>query len=233
MDRSERIARLKAMLQQVAPENQVEAIAAKYEKPPGGLESMESPEAVPVRRGLEKVMGDRDDLSPPELDGLEAIVMPRERPVVFVRRSGIDALPDPWAHLNKDPLRQSLLALAPSIGRVELPNSTQYPYGGTGFVVGPDLLMTNRHVAGLFAIGLGFRDIRYVAGDAAVNFDRFKREEGDPPEDQAAALQVREVLMIHPYWDMALLRVDGLTSPARRSRSRPAIPGSSSTRRWQ
>ena len=83
MDRSERIARLKAMLQQVAPENQVEAIAAKYEKPPGGLESMESPEAVPVRRGLEKVMGDRDDLSPPELDGLEAIVMPREQPVVF------------------------------------------------------------------------------------------------------------------------------------------------------
>ena len=82
-------------------------------------------------------MGDRDrPLSPPELkDGLEAIVMPRERPVVFVRRSGIDPLPDPWTHLNKDPLRQSLLALAPSIGRVELPNSTQYPYGGTGFVV--------------------------------------------------------------------------------------------------
>ena len=95
--------------------------------------------------------------------------------------------------------------------------------------------MTNRHVAGLFAIGLGFRDIRYVAGDAAVNFDRFKREEGDPPEDQAAALQVREVLMIHPYWDMALLRVDnGLTSlPHAAPRSRPAIPGSSSTRRWQ
>ncbi len=211
MDRTEKISRLRSMLQQVAPEDQIESIAARHERPPGGLEMAEPAEAVHVRRGLEKVMSHRDDLSPAEINGLEAIVMPRERPVVFVRRDGFDSLPDPWTHLNADPLRQRLISLAPSIGRVELPTSTRYPYGGTGFVVGPDLLMTNRHVASLFAVGLGLGGIRYLAGDAAMNFDRFRRNEGDPPEDQSATLQVREVLMIHPYWDMALLRVDGLT----------------------
>ncbi len=212
MDRSEKIARLRSMLQQVAPENQLESIAAKHEQPPGGLESIEAPEQANARNALEKLMSGREDLSPAETDGLEAIVMPRERPVVFLRKDSFDVLPDPWTHLNDDPLRRRLLTLSPSVGRVELPTSTAYPYGGTGFVVGPDLLMTNRHVAMLFAVGLGLRDIRYLAGDSAVNFTRYKRETGDPPEDESATLKVREVVMIHPYWDMALLRVDGLTN---------------------
>jgi hypothetical protein len=41
MEPSERIARLKAMLQQVAPENQIETIAARHEEPPGGFEAAE------------------------------------------------------------------------------------------------------------------------------------------------------------------------------------------------
>ncbi|MFZ1208911.1 MAG: DNA/RNA non-specific endonuclease, partial [Pseudolabrys sp.] len=77
---------------------------------------------------------------------------------------------------------------------------------GTGFVVGRGLIATNRHVAQLFSQGLGLT-IRYRAGDAAIDF---KRQIDAPDDDRTANLSVRAVEMIHPYWDMALLRVDDL-----------------------
>jgi hypothetical protein len=54
----------------------------------------------------------------------------------------------PEVHARLEPLFTS-------IGRIELPTNPSIPYGGTGFVVGPNLLMTNRHVARLFTEGLG------------------------------------------------------------------------------
>ncbi len=50
-------------------------------------------------------------------------------------------------------IRARIEAVIPSVGRIELPGQTRIPYGGTGFVVGPGLVMTNRHVAELFAEG--------------------------------------------------------------------------------
>ena len=95
----------------------------------------------------------------------------------------------------------------PAVGRIELPGQSNIPYGGTGFVVGPGLLMTNRHVAEIFATGLGDRRIRFRSGwRAAVNFKR-ERDRPDGPD-----LEVREVRMIHPWWDMALLDIPGLTT---------------------
>jgi endonuclease G len=73
-------------------------------------------------------------------------------------------------------------------------------------VVGKGLIATNRHVAQLFSQGLGLT-IRYRAGDAAIDF---KRQIDAPDDDGAAYLSVRAVEMIHPYWDVALLRVDNL-----------------------
>ena len=58
----------------------------------------------------------------------------------------------------------------------------------------------------IFAQGLGLT-IRYRGGDAAINF---KRQVDTPEDDHTAYLTVRGVEMIHPYWDMALLQVDGL-----------------------
>ena len=73
-------------------------------------------------------------------------------------------------------------------------------------MVGQGLIATNRHVAQLFSQGLGLT-IRYRAGDAAIDF---KRQIDAPDDDRTAYLSVRAVEMIHPYWDMALLRVDDL-----------------------
>ena len=66
--------------------------------------------------------------------------------------------------------------------------------------------MTNRHVAEIFSLGLGEKGLRFrPSWSAAVNL----RKEVVPTPD-VLDLQVTEVVMVHPYWDMALLRVTGL-----------------------
>ncbi|MCY2966167.1 MAG: hypothetical protein NT069_21475, partial [Planctomycetota bacterium] len=97
------------------------------------------------------------EISDAQLSALEAIVLPRERPVVFIQDNGFKTPPAPWQHFGRAENRKNITAAIPSVGRIELPDSPWIPYGGTGFVVGDELLMTNRHVAELFAAGLGKR----------------------------------------------------------------------------
>jgi V8-like Glu-specific endopeptidase len=86
-----------------------------------------------------------------------------------------------------------------------VPDLPSLPYAGTGFVVGPDLMMTNRHVAQIFSDGIGTKRLNFQSGQsAAVDF---YRENG---LTESEVLNVERVEMIHPYWDMALLRVKGL-----------------------
>jgi endonuclease G, mitochondrial len=204
-----KFARLKRMLTQIAPGNALEALprpgAEAIER--GGFESLGPSNAATIESGLQKLAEDRSqEITPSEIFGLEAIVLPRNRPVAFVRGESYDDLEEPWVNLNDDVVKRRIALLLPLIGRVEVPSSPILPYAGTGFVVGRDLIATNRHVAQLFSQGLGLT-IRYRAGDAAIDF---KRQIDAPDDDRAAYLSVRAVEMIHPYWDMALLRVDGL-----------------------
>jgi endonuclease G, mitochondrial len=137
----------------------------------------------------------------------EAIILPNERPVVDVVNGTYDTPPAPFKHLGKKAARAKIQAALPAIGRVELPDHPSLPYGGTGFVVGDGLLMTNRHVAELFATGLGRELLSFIPGQsAAVDFLR-ERDRQD-----SLLFQIRRVAMVHPYWDMALMEVDGLAS---------------------
>ena len=137
---------------------------------------------------------------------LEAIILPNERPVVDVVGGTYTAPPAPFAHLGEDKARKQIEPAIPSIGRIELPDRPQIPYGGTGFVVGDNLLMTNRHVAELFAEGLGREELSFIPGQSAgVDFLR----ERDRPETREFGIE--RIAMVHPYWDMALLVVDGLS----------------------
>ena len=128
--------------------------------------------------------------------------------MVFVRANSYDDVPDPWSKLNPAPVKSDISALFPKIGRIDLPLNPLIPYGGTGFVVGDGLLMTNRHVAQLFSGGLGM-SIKYQTGGSAIDF---KRQIDTADDDHTAFLNVKGVEMIHPFWDMALLRVEGLPS---------------------
>ena len=209
MEKTEKSVRLKRLLTQIAPGNSIEAVSRPDAKAidRDGFESLGPDHVGAAESGLQKLAEDRvQEITPSEMFGLEAIVLPRNRPVAFVRGNSYDDLDGPWVSLNDDVVKRRIASLLPLIGRVEVPSSPILPYAGTGFVVGQGLIATNRHVAQIFAQGLGLT-IRYRAGDAAIDF---KRQVDAPDDERTAYLSVRAVEMIHPYWDMALLRVDGL-----------------------
>ena len=153
------------------------------------------------RETIEKI-GNRAPLAPIEQFALEAIIIPDKRPAIDVRENATFTIQHPlWRHLGEGTALSNIRQAIPAVGRIELPGHPSIPYGGTGFVVGRDLLMTNRHVAELFANGLGRRGLTFRTGQAAgIDFEQ--RVDGG-----SHFLAVTEIVLIHPYWDMALLRV--------------------------
>jgi endonuclease G len=211
MNEKERSSELRSYIARIAPEGGLERLADDE----GALESMAparpggapEPEKARARQALRRLAAG-EDLGDADRFVVEAIILPEGRPVLDVVGGTYTAPADGlWAHLGNEQARRSIESALRSVGRVELPNEPRIPFGGTGFVVGPDLLMTNRHVAELFCDGLGVRQLLFRSGQSA-GVD-FKRERGstDP-----VVLDVTEVVMVHPFWDMSLLRVAGLTS---------------------
>jgi hypothetical protein len=139
---------------------------------------------------------------------LEAIVMPLYRPVIDIKDDYIVTaqLTDTWNALGEASRRPWWTERILAVGRINVPG---IQYAGTGFIVGPDLIMTNRHVAIFFAQGLGTR-VDFHPGQTA-NIDFYQEEGGTKTE----SLTVKKVVMIHPWWDMALLKVSGLPSNRR------------------
>ena len=209
MTLAERTQRLQTLLNKVSGSDGLESLSMPMPVGSGaGLESLElNPMLGTVNSAIEKLKTGAP-LTPLEAFGLEAIVLPAKRPVVFVHNNVFDPLTMPdWTHLNTPEIHARLDPLLASIGRIELPCCPNIPYGGTGFVVGLNLLMTNRHVAKLFAEGVGSQ-ITYHSGDAEVDFNR---EDGASENDHSFRLEISEVVLIHSFWDMALLRVANLT----------------------
>lgn len=161
-----------------------------------------------ARQGAESLSLERAP-SDEQYTSLEAIIFADLRPAIDIIDGKFTVTHPLWTQLSTDAaLRQRIESVIPSVGRIELTGNPDCPYGGTGFVVGDGLIMTNRHVAGLFARGLGDRSLTFIDGRGA-GID-FLREQGRPT---GPTLSVRKVVMIHPYWDMALLAVDGLAAP--------------------
>lgn len=177
---------------------------------PGGLESTSVESAANAGvTGIEKIaLGQTPSAA--EIGALEAIILPDLRPAVDIVDGKFNVTHEVWQPVfAKAEVRQRVERAIPSIGRIELPGS-KYPYGGTGFVVGDGLIMTNRHVAQIFASGLGDRHRDFVAGaQAGINL---VREQGRL--EAGKTFMVGRVVMIHPYWDMALLFVPELRGAA-------------------
>lgn len=170
-----------------------------------------------VEKTARKLVRD-EPLTPDEDFALEAIIIPDKRPAVNIVGGDYQVDHALWRHLNADAAKRTLRAAIPSVGRIELPGHPSMPYGGTGFVVGDGLLMTNRHVAEIFCSGVGRRGLVFSPGHAA-GVDFLQEAAGG-----SLFLTVRGIVMIHPYWDMALLKVDGLpleASPLRLSLREP------------
>jgi endonuclease G len=204
----EKADKVKGFLEWIAPSSGLESMAGEPEVLRGIEETPWSTD-VEVERAVEAVgrLERNEPVSEEQADALEAIVLPKERPVVDVRNGTYATPAAPFEHLGQSAARMVIEAAIPSIGRIELPGHPSLPYGGTGFVVGENLLMTNRHVAELFATGLGREELSFRSGlSAAIDFLR----ERDSQETLEFA--VERILMIHPYWDAALLQTSGLGS---------------------
>lgn len=211
----DRVERAKAFLRKVADEGTIETIRARPEPitesmletlpAQSGLETLDRAYDA-TRSAAEKVLAGQD-LTPPEQFALEAIIIPGQRPAVDIVNDGDFTVDMPlFAGFSSDPaLKAKIQKALRSIGRIEVSGFPGLPYGGTGFVVGKDLLMTNRHVAELFSNGLGVRSLSFKPGMGA-GID-FRQERGHP---QPEVVAVRRVVMIHPFWDMALLQTEGL-----------------------
>ncbi len=175
----------------------------------GGYMPLEVPDGFSpeeVARVAGKVALGEDGLDAREAFITEAIIIPDLRPAVDVV-GGDFAIDHPaWRDYAAGTPAHSRFAKAlPCVGRVDAPGNPSIPYAGTGFVVGEGLVMTNRHVAQIFAQGLGTRQLRLVQGiDPAIDF---LCERGGPPGPSFA---FRAIRMIHPYWDLALIEADGL-----------------------
>jgi endonuclease G, mitochondrial len=178
----------------------------------GGLESMSAPETAQERSaadGVQKVLAGSVP-SIEQSDSLEAIVLPKIRPVLDVVDGDFHTDHPLWVKLNTDAaIRGALQAALPSIGRIELPGNPKYPYGGTGFVVGDGLIMTNRHVASIFSSGVGTRVAFRPGLRAGIDFVRELDRQTGP------TFVVKKIVMVHPYWDMAILEVEGLPATAK------------------
>lgn len=201
MDKKEKSRRIKSLLKQFDPE--------LLESRQSDLEgfSTTDKEIESTNSALETLVSGTT-LEALQIANLEAIIFKKYRPAVFVVEDIYQVLPHPWQSLNEQPVREKLQQSLKSIGRIELPNLSTTPYGGTGFVVGEGLIMTNRHVAEIFARGLGLKNLNFKVGQSSTI--NFRREILPSPE--VLSISITEIVMIHPYWDMALLRVEGLTA---------------------
>lgn len=153
--------------------------------------------------GLEKLAEGRDDeISDEESFGMEAIVLLEGRPAILVQNHDFAPQVGDWAVLDghRAAIRESIAR----VGRVEVSGHTSLDWVGTAFLVGPDTVMTNRHVAVEFARGDGSGWTFQQGMGASVDM---VEEYGALPQDSSPAYEVAEVLGIHADVDMALLRV--------------------------
>ena len=192
------VGRFRKYAEQIAPDDDLEKLLPEQSP----FESAGS-QIGSAARALEKLRRDEEpDFA--EASAFEAIIRPRTRPIVDVIAGSYETPAAPWEHYGSPATRSRFGGVIPAVGRIGVPPSLGLPFAGTGFVVGKNLLMTNRHVAQLFTSGLGLHNLRFTH-DADVNF----LQERDNPG--SIVFELEEVVMIHPWWDMALLRVAGLT----------------------
>jgi endonuclease G len=177
----------------------------------GGLESLEGGRFIDQAARTAEDMAEGTYI-PGTDPGLEAIVERFTRPVYLVQRSTFvtpaDSFPNSeviGAQLQGG--RTALERVIPSVGRIDLRNHER-DWVGTGWVVGPGIVVTNRHVARKFASeengAFAFRK-NYQAPPVAATVD-WRHEYRQPDESR---FKVKEILWIEPddSVDVAFLRI--------------------------
>jgi pimeloyl-ACP methyl ester carboxylesterase len=176
-------------------------LAGTFSSPPITNQIIELAESA-----TEKILRDAE-ITLAEQEIFEAIVLPGKRPVLDIINGDFTETPADWEFLND--YRQNILDTLPSIGRIDIPELVTIPYGGTGFMVGKNVLMTNRHVAKLFVQGVG-KGSKYVTFQSQMNpHFNTKLEVGEQSEvGEDFKFRIVKPLLIHPHWDAAFFQVE-------------------------
>jgi V8-like Glu-specific endopeptidase len=188
----------------------------------GVVEAAEAPIAQALddgRRAVLKVRAATNpaqvSLTPDEQVGLEAVILLFGRPALLVQNGTFATPPTGWEVL--DAQRAAIETSIRSVGRIEMINRGMV---GTGFLVAPDVIMTNRHVAEVFSVPSEHDGWSFKLGRVPVlDYIDERGVKG------SATFKVTEVIGIHPdvRIDLALLRLDdesmgktpdGWTAPA-------------------
>ena len=116
---------------------------------PEGLD----PAAPAFNRLVRETAGGAEDFT------YKSIVLRKGRPVLPIQRNEVDVrvIDDDAAELIRARLHAAsafLRAAIPAVGRIEVQNNPFYDWVGTGWLVAPEVIVTNRHVAQAF----GMRD---------------------------------------------------------------------------
>src|SRR6185503_12101908 len=109
-------------------------------------------ETISESAGFEAMGGEGED---DMLTGLETIVLRTGRPVLAIKDNEPQLVfQDTDSEVWKDRLikaRDGINHAIRAVGRIELENNPRFDWVGTGWLVAPDIVVTNRHVASEFA----------------------------------------------------------------------------------
>ncbi len=122
----------------------------------------------------------------------ERIVRAFKRPSLLVMQGSFEATAsETWSH-TLEMHRRSIERSLPAVGRIELKNHSTFQWVGTGFLVGEDVLVTNRHVAVEFVrrSGDGFSWRRNHRGRVIRPRIDFREEHQQPDEEEFAIDEV-------------------------------------------
>jgi len=90
--------------------------------------------------------------APPAFDRMtEAIILKKGRPVLLVKDGLVEKADLPIMEKRLAPVRAALRRPIGSVGRIELAHHDTFDWCGTGWRIEDDLIVTNRHVALVFA----------------------------------------------------------------------------------
>lgn len=174
--------------------------------------------------GLEMISNDANDQEALVEEDVfaEAVVLRVGRPVLIIRNNEAelvleDAESEEWRQRLTDAKQQLALSI-PAIGRIELSNHPSLDWCGTGWLIDNNTVVTNRHVAELFARknGAGFTFRQGEDGNPMASGIDLLQEFGNPA---TRVMKLKKILYIEPEPgpDMAFLQAeplgDGMPTP--------------------
>jgi hypothetical protein len=150
-----------------------------------------------VQRLQEEGAGAR--LTPNEQLGVEAVVHTIGRPVLMIQDGHFEKPPEKWSILEAK--RSSIESVTRSVGKIEKLIDGKREFLGTGFLIGKQVVMTNRHVLELFGVKGEKRWIIQRPAEPTIDYD------GEYHTTARRDFAMEEVIAVHDQLDLALVRV--------------------------